>query len=117
MNRGDIVLIKFPFTDLSSDKVRPALVVSSDAYSTTTTNPDAIFIYISAVIDSPKSADIVIEERHPEFRRSGLKKASVIKCDKIVTLSKILASKRLGEVGPTIIEMVNTKLSEILGLS
>ncbi len=115
MNRGDIVLIKFPFTDLSSDKVRPALVVSSDAYSTT--NPDAIFIYISAVTDSPKPPDIVIEERHPEFRRSGLKKASVIKCDKIVTLSKILASRRLGEVGPTIIEMINTKLSEILGLS
>jgi len=115
MNRGDIVLIKYPFTDYSSEAVRPALVISSDAHSAT--NPDAIFIYISSVIENPRPPDIVIGRNHPEFSRSGLKKDSVIKCDKIATLSKALATRRLGEAGPEIMGLINTKLSEILGLA
>lgn len=30
--RGDVVLIPFPFTDLTTTKTRPAVVVSSAAY-------------------------------------------------------------------------------------
>ena len=113
MRRGDIVLIKFPFTDLSSHVVRPAVVISSDAH--VNANPDAIFIYISSVIDTPKLPDIVVEEGHPEFNRSGLRTASIIKCDKIVSLSKALATRRLGEIGPTILGMIKTKLTDVLG--
>ena len=33
--RGDVVLVPFPFTDFSSSKQRPALVVSADGLNAT----------------------------------------------------------------------------------
>ena len=33
VNQRDIVLIKFPFSDLSGAKVRPALVISNQGYN------------------------------------------------------------------------------------
>jgi len=33
--KGDIVIIKFPFTDLSNAKKRPALIISNDAVNQT----------------------------------------------------------------------------------
>lgn len=44
--RGDVVLIPFPFTDLTATKTRPAIVVSSAAYQRT--RPDLLLAYVSS---------------------------------------------------------------------
>ena len=85
MKRGDIVLIRIPFSDLSSNKVRPALVVSSNEYMQRCS--DGIFICISSKnTNKLYPTDLLIENTDSEFRATGLKKSSLIRIDKIVIL-------------------------------
>jgi len=81
MKRGDIVLIRWPFSDLSSDKVRPALIISSDKY--TYRSEDAVFLFISSKTQNPQLTDLVFDQTDPEFYKSGLKKSSLIKTTKV----------------------------------
>ena len=46
--RGDVVLVPFPFSDLSTTKVRPAIVVSSALYHAT--EPDLLLAAITSNI-------------------------------------------------------------------
>ncbi len=50
LKRGDIVLVPFPFTDLSSQKVRPAVVLTPAPESS-----DILIAFISSVVQ-PKAA-------------------------------------------------------------
>ncbi|MGB9760624.1 MAG: type II toxin-antitoxin system PemK/MazF family toxin [Thermoproteota archaeon] len=80
--KGKIVLVPFPFTDLTAVKLRPALVLFEG-------ERDVVVAFISSRIpDEFKPTDVLIKETHPDFKITGLKTSSVIKLDKIATLSK-----------------------------
>lgn len=115
MRRGEIVLVKFPFTDLSTTKVRPALVISSNKYNRK--GEDAIFICISSLPKKKKKTDISIKSSDNGFLSTGLKKNSVFRTDKIVILKKSLAVRKLGEVPQDILQEISSNLADILGLS
>lgn len=115
MRKGDIVLIKYPFTDLSSTKVRPAIVVSSDEF--TNYGEDAIFVCISSQTSNVLPSDLFFVPSDSEFRNSGLKKASLIKIGKVFCLSKSLASRLLGKAGPNTMLRIKERLVNILDLN
>lgn len=46
--RGDIVLVPFPFTDLSANKTRPAVLVSSNLYHQV--RPELLLAYVSSQV-------------------------------------------------------------------
>lgn len=80
--KGKIVLIPFPFTDLTAAKLRPAIVIHEGEM-------DVVAAFISSrVPEVPSDNDIVIRETHPEFKLTGLKVDSVIKLDKVTTILK-----------------------------
>jgi mRNA interferase MazF len=106
--KGKIVLVPFPFTDLTAAKLRPALVVYES-------EKDAVLAFISSKIPSKLSeVDILIGEDHPGFKRAGLKIDSVIKLDKIATVLKDLIVGELGELDQDLRKEVNRKLKRIM---
>ena len=99
--KGKIVLIPFPFTDLSSTKLRPALVLFESEM-------DIVVAFISSKVPfSPPPGCVVVNTQHPEFIQTGLKVASVIRPDKVCTILKELVIGEIGEIGVQIKEEVN----------
>lgn len=106
--QGTIVLIPFPFTDLSGAKVRPTLVVSSRLKG-----EDVVVVFISSV--RPKkneAADVSVKAS----RINGLKADSIIKCAKIATLDKKMILGEIGILEKDIMKKVSSALKKILEL-
>ena len=113
MNRGTIVLTKFPFTDLSSSKRRPALVISK----TSNEKNDVIVAFISSVIpDQLSETDFVLNTEHRDFPVAGLRKKSVFKMDKVATLNKSIFTGELGYLSRDVIRQLESKLMIALDL-
>ena len=107
--KGKIVLIPFPFTDLTATKLRPALVLYEG-------EKDVVVAFISSRTDKPKPVDITINEKNTEFKQTGLKLTSTIKLDKVATISKDLIIGEIGEIGPKLKKEVNRKITAIYNL-
>jgi mRNA interferase MazF len=107
--KGKIVLIPFPFSNLTSTKLRPALVLYEG-------EKDVVVAFISSQIDKLKPIDIIINEKNVEFKQTGLKLCSTIKLDKVATISKELIVGEIGEIGSNLRKEVNRKITEIYNL-
>lgn len=108
MSKGAIVLVPFPFTDLSWKKVRPCLVLYEQK-----SGEDCIVAFISSKKHSKLSVrDIKVNAT----KSNGLKIDSVIKTDKIATLQKKIVLGELGTLEPALLKAVDSSLKRILGL-
>ena len=89
---GDVVLVPFPFTDQSTTKQRPAVVVSSAAYNSSRRD-----LLILAVTSQSRPAVGVGEAMVVRWREAGLLKPSALK-PLIATVEQKLVRRRLGRL-------------------
>ena len=87
--RGDIVIVSFPFTDLSSSKKRPALVVSPDSFNDTTLD------VVLAAITSQVSEDTPLTIVETDCVDGTLPRASAVKPTKLFTIHSTLIVKKV----------------------
>ncbi|MGA9867894.1 MAG: type II toxin-antitoxin system PemK/MazF family toxin [Acetobacteraceae bacterium] len=85
---GTIVLVRFPFTDLSGEKRRPALVVSTDNER----RADLVVCFITSVVRA--GPDMAAMEAS---RETGLKVPSLVRFDKVATLNRSVIGGKLGQ--------------------
>ena len=103
---GSIVLARFPFTDLSGDKRRPALVVSCDNHR----RADLVVCFITSVPRAgPDMAPIL------PTPGTGLKVPSVVHFDKLATLDLAVITGKLGDAPVAWLGLHRTTFFDVFG--
>jgi mRNA interferase MazF len=91
--KGKIVLVQFPFDDLSDLKVRPAYCLTHAIGD----YKHVIFALITSRIpNEPLDTDVIIDLTHPDFDLSGLRQPSTLRLDHLVTLRQSMIRRELG---------------------
>lgn len=108
-NFGDVVLIRFPFTDQMTMKKRPAVIISSNGYQRE--RPDVILMAVTSKI---KPVPLFGEVSIRDWREAGLLKPSVVKPIG-TTIESSLVLKKLGHLTDRDLFSLRENFKTILG--
>ncbi len=117
LERGDVVLIAFPFVveGQMQRKSRPAVIVQAERYNR---RRAAVII---AAITSTRSHEhlpskVFVPKDSPAGRRAGLRLDSVVDCQTLATIPKEEIVRRLGRFPPDLMRQIDSGLQDALDL-
>ncbi len=111
MTPGDIVLIRFPRTDLKAGKLRPALVVAV----TPGVHSDLLLALVSSrLYQAVPGFDEIISPSDADYKMSGLKVRSVVRLGRIAAVSPNVVNARLGKISSQRLQIIRERLSNWL---
>ena len=102
---GDIVVVRFPFSDLTSSKKRPALVLGIS------NNSDHILCQITS---KPYSSAFAVQIDNNSFQKGSLPIVSYVRPDKIFTADQSVISKKVASLNPSTLKKVKKILATVL---
>ncbi len=105
--RGAVILVPFPFTDLSSNKVRPAVIISKGKIGS-----NIVVVFITSQTKSKEKHLVKIVPTSS----NGLKVISEIVCAKIATLDSKIVLGELGFLTENEMKKVENELRLVLEL-
>lgn len=106
IQRGDIVLLDYPYSSGGGTKVRPALVVQNDRDNHRLAN--TIIVQITSMTRRVlEPTQLLVEIATLEGPSSGLRQDSVVNCVNILTLDKTKILPKLGRLSDLLLEKVN----------
>jgi len=115
VQRGDIVLVDYPYSSGGGAKVRPALVVQNDRDNQRLVN--TIIVQVTSLTRrAAEPTQVLIEFVTGEGQMSGLRQDSVVNCANILSLHKSMILRRLGRLPDSLLQRVDGSLRAALGL-
>ncbi|MGA7732947.1 MAG: type II toxin-antitoxin system PemK/MazF family toxin [Chloroflexia bacterium] len=113
MAKGKVVLIPFPFDDLSDMKVRPAVCLTDGIGE----HGHVVLAFITSNIAArPLDTDYVLEANQPDFPLTGLRVSSTIRLHRMITVTDRIILRELGELSQDMQGNIEEKLRELFGL-
>lgn len=90
-NKWEIVVVPFPFTDLTASKKRPALIISPNSYNL---GQDVVIAFVTSQFVLPaRYGDYELQK----WKEANLPKPSIVRM-KFATINKNLIIRKLGEL-------------------
>ncbi len=108
-NQGDIILVPFPFSDLSLSKIRPVLVISNDSY-----NQNYLDVVVCGITSNLHPTDYSIFIEQNDLETGFLKVKSKIKVDAIMALEKTVFLKTIGKIKTEVLDQVKDHLLKLI---
>jgi mRNA interferase MazF len=111
MKPGDIVLIRFPQTDLLIEKLRPALVVAiaPGRYA------DLLLALISSrTYQAVPQFDEIIDISDSDYAVTGLKARSVVRLARLASVEASVINARLGNISSKRLRQIRKRLTDWL---
>ncbi len=113
MTKNKVVLVPFPFDDLSSSKVRPAVCLTDPIGPH---NHLVLAFITSRVTDNPLATDLVIDSANVEFATTGLRVSSTLQLYRLMTATTTLIQRELGTLSPAMQSQVSARLRMLFDL-
>jgi mRNA interferase MazF len=108
-----IVLVPFPFDDLTATKVRPAVCLTDEIKP----HNHIVLAFITSKVSASASAtDFVIDKSDADFAKTGLKVSSTIRLHRLMTVTKSIILRELGELSSTQQTEIDNRLRKLFNL-
>src|SRR5437868_6238906 len=109
MTRGDVVIVPFPFQDKPGEKIRPAVVVQSDAENQRLAN--TILAMITGNLDDAgRPTNVLVDPQTSAGSGSGLSGPSLVKCYNLATVRQRRVLQVIGHLSDAMTQQVNQAL-------
>ncbi len=113
MIRGKVVLVPFPFDDLSASKVRPAVCLTEPMGP----HRHVVLAFITSQVPTiPLKSDVILNSTDADFAMTGLRMTSTLRLHRMMTVTTSLIMRELGELPQRIQDEVSAKLKVLFGL-
>ncbi len=114
MTKHKVVLVPFPFDDLSSTKVRPAVCLTEPIGP----HRHVVLAFItSRVTDESLPTDLALDASDPDFPSTGLRVSSTLQLHRLMTATTALIRRELGHLPPKWQTKLKDRLLEVFGLT
>lgn len=108
-----IVLVPFPFDDLTATKVRPAVCLTDEIKP----HDHIVLAFItSRVSANAEATDLVIDKSDTDFATTGLKVSSTIRLHRLMTVAKSIIRRELGELSTSQKTKIENRLRKLFNL-
>lgn len=113
MTKHKVVLVPFPFDDLTQNKVRPAVCLT-DAIGL---HRHVIVAFITSRIPpNLLASDLLIDSGRQDFLATGLRTTSVLRLHRLMTLTTAIIDRELGNLPELLKPEVERRLRNLFGL-